>query len=195
MLLATSAALCRLLETALAGRCAVTAEPPAGALTAPPDASVAPRGVGVHLFHVAATGQGLPADGLDMRDERGRVVGRRAAVRRYRTRWLVWSWAPTAVERLELLDEALDVLGAGLVLPEEVAGPELAAGGPVHLETAPAAGTAADHAGVFAGLGVPARPAVEVVLTAGSAPVAEEVAAPPVDVRVVARPRPLRRRG
>ncbi|RSS75506.1 Pvc16 family protein [Streptomyces sp. WAC06614] len=196
MLHACSAALRGHLETALAGRGTVTAEPPPASLTeAPgPDGGLhgGPRGLGVHLFQVTATDQVQAVDSVGVRDHQGRVVGRRAPVRRYRTRWLVWSWAPTAAERLALLDRALASLGAEPVLPAEVAGPELVAGGPVHLVTAPVADGPGELAGVFAGLGVPARPALEVVLTAGLAPALGPVPQPPSEVRVVPRPHPVR---
>ncbi|MFE3766855.1 Pvc16 family protein [Streptomyces sp. NPDC059104] len=192
MLHATSAALTAHLETALAGRCAVTAEPPARSVTAAPAGAEGGYGLGAHLFHVAALDQGRAGDAVEMRDERGRVVGRRFPVRRYRTRWLLWTWAPTAPERLALLDEALVLLSAGPVLPREVLGPELAAGGPVQLDAAPAGTTAGELHGVFTSLGVPARPALEAVVTAGLVMPVEPVAAPPTDVRVAAHPRGFR---
>lgn len=188
MLHASSAALRAHLETALADRGAVTSEPPSGDLAAGPAADVAVRGIGVHLFHVAASDQGQSVESVEVRDDQGRVVGRRAPLRRFRTRWLVWTWAPTAAERLALLDGALRKLAAEPVLPPDVAGPELTAGGPLQLETAPATSTAAELAGVFAGLGVPARPALEVVLTVGLLPPVEPVSGPPTDVRVESRP-------
>ncbi|MFF4369381.1 Pvc16 family protein [Streptomyces sp. NPDC001594] len=188
MLHASSNALRAHVEAALGGRCAVTAEPPPTSLDTSPEPDGRPRGIGIHLFHIAAADQGRAVDAVEVRDGSCRVVGRRPPVRRYRTRWLVWSWAPTAPERLELLDGVLALLAAEPVLPEGAAGPELAAGGPLQLETAPAAGTAAELAGVFAGLGVPARPALELVLTAGLVPPVEPVSGPPSDVRLVSRP-------
>ncbi|MFE5539470.1 Pvc16 family protein [Streptomyces sp. NPDC056519] len=192
MLHATSAALRGHLQTALAGRCTVTAGPPSGPPNGAPEGTGVPRGLGVHFVHVAAVDRGLAVDSVQVRDGRGRVVGRRSPVRRYRTRWLVWSWAPTEGERLELLDDALASLAAEPVLPEGAASPELTAGGPVQVEVAPGTGTAAEIAGVFAGLGVAVRPALEVVLTAGLAPAVEAVPGPPADVRVVSRPHPSR---
>ncbi|MET8755170.1 Pvc16 family protein [Streptomyces sp. NPDC004667] len=193
MLHAISAALTAHLETAPAGgRRTVTAEAPPPSVTAAPGGAEGGRGLGAHLFHVAALDQGRPGDAAEVRDERGRVVGRRPPVRRYRTRWLLWAWAPTAPERLALLDEALVLLSAGLVLPGEVVGPELAAGGPVQLEAAPPGTTVSELNAVFTSLGVPARPALEAVVTAGLVMPVEPVAGPPADVRVVARPRALR---
>ncbi|MFF3159114.1 Pvc16 family protein [Streptomyces sp. NPDC057910] len=188
MLQTSSSALLRHLATVLADSCDVTAEPPLTSLTEAPELDGGPNGIGVHLFHVAAADQGQGTASVEVRDAQGRVVSRRSPACRYRTRWLVWSWGPTAAERLTLLDEALRLLSARSVLPIEATGPELAAGGLVHLETAPAAGTAAELAGIFTSLGVPARPALEVVLTTGLAPVDEPAFAPPVDVRVVTAP-------
>ncbi|MFJ7209248.1 hypothetical protein ACIQWR_37660 [Streptomyces sp. NPDC098789] len=188
MLHATSAALSAHLETALAGCCAVTTEPPGPSVTAGPEGAGGEQGLGVHLFHLSAVDLGRAVDAAAVRDGTGRVVGRRPPVRRYRTRWLVWAWAPTAPARLALLDEALTQL-TGPVL---AVGPELAEGGPVHLEAAPAGSTAGELAGVFAGLCVPARPALELVVTAGLVAATEPVPAPPSDVRVVSRPRRIR---
>ncbi|MFB7056453.1 Pvc16 family protein [Streptomyces vinaceus] len=190
MLQAASDALCAHLETVLANRsAAVTAEPPLVPVTAPPDGVGAERGIGVHLFHVAALDQGRGADAVDVRDEQGRVIGRRPPVNRYRTRWLLWSWALTAQERLELLDVALALLTARPVLPEAAAGADLIAGGPVQVDAAPALGTAGELGGVFAGLKVPSRPALEIVLTAGLVLPVERVAGPPTDLRVTTHPR------
>ncbi|MFD7084565.1 Pvc16 family protein [Streptomyces sp. NPDC059918] len=193
------------LESAVAGSGAVTAEPPAARLTEGPEAAAADRGLGIHLFHVAALDEGRSAEATEVRDAQGRVVARRPPVRRYRTRWMVWSWGPTAEVRLSLLDAALTALAEPQVLPLAVVAPgtaehaqsdgpvdaeALARGGPVQMDAAPAAAPG-ELAGVFAGLGVPARPALEVVLTAGLALPAAPVAPPPTDVRVVTRPRNL----
>lgn len=206
MLHAVSVALRAHLESAVAGSGAVTAEPPAARLTEGPEGAAADRGLGVHLFHVAALDEGRSAEATEVRDARGRVIARRPPVRRYRTRWMVWSWGPTAEARLSLLDSALTAFAVPQVLPLPVVAPgtaehapsdaqvdaeALARGGPVQMDAAPAVGAPGELAAVFAGLGVPARPALEVVLTAGLALPAAPVAPPPTDVRVVTRPRNL----
>ncbi|MFJ9605783.1 Pvc16 family protein [Kitasatospora sp. NPDC101176] len=180
MLADASASLAALLRTAPPGPPAVTAEPPG---TPGPDRSGHEEGLGLLPFHTAEEPHGRSAEWSDVRGPDGRVVARRPPVRRYRVHFLLWAWAPTAQGRLTLLSAAMTALAATETLPAGLCAGSLAGlGTPVRLTVAPADSAPGRLAEVWAALGRPAEPALEVVLAADLVPADVPVDGPPLRV-------------
>lgn len=122
---------------------------------------------------------------LDVRDDRGRVTGRKKAPRRYTLHYLVSAVASTTAEEHALLGHALTVLGGMEVIPPDHVLPSLTASGSpvtVHVvdENAPR-----HSAELWTAFGIRPRPFFELTLNVVvSSPADVMVSVPPAAGRV-----------
>jgi len=94
----------------------VSLEPPRRAWARrPPEGAL----VNAYLYDVREDVDGRKADWDDIRDERGRVVGRQPPPRRYELSYLVSAWAGDVATEHGLLGTVLALPGTGEVLPGE----------------------------------------------------------------------------
>jgi hypothetical protein len=85
-----------------------------------------------YLLRASAVTANMIQGYLDVRDDRGRVIGRKRAPRRYALHYLVSASAATAAEEHALLGRALRLLGSMEVIPHDHVLPSLTeAGSPV----------------------------------------------------------------
>lgn len=147
-----------------------------------------PRFVSLFLHSVRRGGRGLESGWADVRDERGRVVGRRPATQYYRLSYLATAWAGSdARERAAAEHELLGLLLNGCayqcILPDDCLEGTLAGSGEkTALECSPADSTATPDQ-LWAGFGIAPRAHLELVLVApvrppllaGIAPPAREI--------------------
>jgi hypothetical protein len=71
------------------------------------------------LLRVTAVTANMINGRLDIRDDRGVVIGRRPAPRRYALHYLFWASAQTVAEEHALLGRALTVLGSMVSIPPD----------------------------------------------------------------------------
>jgi hypothetical protein len=120
-------------------------------------------------------------DWEDVRNELGRVTGRRPPLHHYRLRYLLTAWAKSPAAEHALLAKVLGALADEQVIPAEHITGDLAAEGlPVFLSVALPSENDGTPSDLWGALGVAPRPALELVATAPLPRPAALPAGPPV---------------
>jgi hypothetical protein len=120
-------------------------------------------------------------DWEDVRDEQGRITGRRPPLHHYRLRYLVTAWGKTPASEHQLLASILGALADEPAIPEEHITGELASEGlPVFLSIALPPDAGSLQWDLWGALGVPPRPALDLVAIAPLPRPAALPAGPPV---------------
>lgn len=166
-------ALCRALARVLPKGTAVRLDPPKPTWqTEKPS-----QAIDLFLFNLAGDDRGAASGWEEVRDPRGRVLSRQEPPRRYRLSYLVTARAPKIAEEHELLDTALRALTEGESLPEScLPGPLLEAGLPVLVDLDPAG-----PGPLWTSLGMPARAAFVLTVSAAHRPAPDTELAPPAE--------------
>jgi hypothetical protein len=135
------------------------------------------QAIDLFLFNLAGDERGATSGFEEVRDANGRVLSRTEPPRRYRLSYLVTARAPKIAEEHELLDTALRALTDGESLPESCL-PEalLATGMPVKVDLDPAGPGA-----LWTSLGMPARAAFVLTVSAPHRPEPDTELAPPAE--------------
>lgn len=126
-------------------------------------------------------------DWEEVRNDQGRVTGRRPPLHRYRLRYLVTAWGGGAAGEHGLLSSVLAALANEQAIPaEHVTGALVDEGLPLFLSVAlPAEGDMPPPSDLWGALGVPPRPGLDVVVIAPlPRPVATTAAVPVRDRRI-----------
>ena len=148
------------------------------------------QAVDLFLFGLAGDPNGAASGFEEVRDARGSVLSRTDPPRRYLLSYLVTAMAPKIADEHELLDTALRALTDGESLPESCLPPALAElGMPVRVEL--------DKAGpghLWTSLGMPARAAFVLTVSAPHRPTPDTDLAPPAD-KIALTTDPVRRPG
>jgi hypothetical protein len=177
-------ALCRALARALPKGTVVRLDPPKPTWqTEKPS-----QAIDLFLFGLAGDSNGAQSGFEEVRDARGSVLSRSDPPRRYQLSYLVTARAPKIAEEHELLDIALRALTDGDALPESCLPPALAEiGMPVRVEL--------DKDGpghLWTSLGMPARAAFVLSVSAPHRPAPDTDLAPPAE-KIALSTDPLRR--
>jgi Pvc16 N-terminal domain len=131
------------------------------------------------LFDVREDLSARMGDEVDVRDERGHVVGRRPPVRRYQLSYLVSAWAKDPEEEHRMLGAILATVPNSARIPDEhLKGRLVEQGLPVQIEVGVPA-TGAQLWDLWSALGTPPRTALELVVTAPFLPELDTDLAPP----------------
>jgi hypothetical protein len=135
------------------------------------------QAIDLFLFNLAGDDRGAASGWEEVRDERGRVLSRQEPPRRYRLSYLVTARAPEIAEEHELLDTALRALTDGESLPESCL-PDalLETGMPVLVDLDP---SGPGH--LWTSLGMPARAAFVLTVSAPHRPKPDTELAPPAE--------------
>jgi hypothetical protein len=125
-------------------------------------------------------------DWEDIRNEDGRVVGRKPPLHRYRLRYLVTAWGGTPADEHRLLSSVLASLADQQAIPtDHVTGDLVDEGLPVFLTVALPADGDNPPTDLWGALGIAPRPALDVVVTAPlPRPVPSTVAEPVRERRI-----------
>ena len=135
------------------------------------------QAIDLFLFNVAGDARGAASGYDEVRDAGGRVLSRQEAPRRYQLSYLVTARAPEIAEEHELLDTALRALTDGDALPPSCLPEELAETGlPVLVDLDPAG-----PGGLWTSLGMPARAAFVLTVSAPHRPAPDTDLAPPAE--------------
>ncbi|MFJ3977821.1 Pvc16 family protein [Streptomyces sp. NPDC090021] len=147
--------------------------------------AVNPRGLGLFLHDVRESPLGVPGDWSDVRSADGRVVARRAPVRRYELSFALWAWADDdPMDECALLSAVLAAASGRPCLPEWcMEGAPAEYGHPPRLRVAPAERVPRSPLWEVAGL--PPRTVLELVVTADLWPDATTATDPVVRERRV----------
>ncbi len=106
-------------------------------------------------------------DWEDVRDEEGRITGRRPPLHHYRLRYLLTAWGKTPASEHQLLASILGALADEQAIPAKHITGELASEGlPVFLSVALPPDTGGLPWDLWGALGVPPRPALDLVAIA-----------------------------
>jgi Pvc16 N-terminal domain len=162
------------LQPALPERTVIGFEPPTSEWSARVDGPT----LNLFLGEVRENGEGRTGDWDDVRDDQGRVLGRRPPVRRFDLAYHVSAWGGTAVEQHSLLGAVLAALPVYDSIPAEHLSKTLQDYDlPVRLRVADAgAGAGAD---VWQSLGQPVRASFTLIVTASLVPATDTDLAPP----------------
>jgi hypothetical protein len=135
------------------------------------------QAIDLFLFGLAGDPRGAASGWEEVRDARGRVLSRQEAPRRYQLSYLVTARAPKINEEHELLDTALRALTDGEALPESCL-PEalIETGMPVLVELDPSG-----PGQLWTSLGMPARAAFVLSVSAPHRPTPDTELAPPAE--------------
>lgn len=135
------------------------------------------QAIDLFLFNLAGDERGAASGFDEVRDADGRVLSRSDPPRRYRLSYLVTARAPKIAEEHELLDTALRALTDGGSLPESCL-PEalLETGMPVKVELDPSG-----PGELWTSLGMPARAAFVLAVSAPHRPAPDTDLAPPAE--------------
>jgi hypothetical protein len=135
------------------------------------------QAIDLFLFNLAGDERGAESGIEEVRDANGRVLSRSEPPRRYRLSYLVTARAPKIAEEHELLDTALRALTDGESLPESCL-PEalLETGMPVKVDL-----DAAGPGALWTSLGMPARAAFVLTVSAPHRPQPDTDLAPPAE--------------
>ena len=135
------------------------------------------QAIDLFLFNLAGDARGAASGWEEVRDAQGRVLSRQDPPRRYQLSYLVTARAPQIAEEHELLDTALRALTDSEQLPESCL-PEalLETGMPVLVDLDPAG---PGH--LWTSLGMPARAAFVLTVSAPHRPKPDTELAPPAD--------------
>jgi hypothetical protein len=133
--------------------------------------------IDLFLFNLAGDERGAASGFEEVRDENGRVLSRSDPPRRYRLSYLVTARAPKIADEHELLDTALRALTDSGSLPDSCL-PEalLETGMPVKVELDPAG-----PGELWTSLGMPARAAFVLTVSAPHRPDPDTELAPPAE--------------
>ncbi len=135
------------------------------------------QAIDLFLFGLAGDPRGAASGWEEVRDPRGRVLSRQEAPRRYQLSYLVTARAPKINEEHELLDTALRALTDGEALPQSCLPDALVETGmPVLVELDPSG-----PGGLWTSLGMPARAAFVLSVSAPHRPTPDTELAPPAD--------------
>jgi hypothetical protein len=174
--------LAALLAQALPEGTTVTfAAPAQGWLDSPPGKQV----VSAFLYDIREDPVGRSVDWDDVRDERGRVIGRQPPPRRYELSYLVTAWAGDTDLEHRLLSDVLRLVFRGDIIPDECrVGSLTQTHLPVLLRLV-RPDPPHTPAQVWADLGLPPRLVVDLAVTAPLVPLlVTELAAPAEDMRL-----------
>jgi hypothetical protein len=166
-------ALCRALARALPQGTVVRLDPPKPTWqTEKPS-----QAIDLFLFGVAGDNRGAASGWEEVRDPRGRVLSRSEPPRRYQLSYLVTARAPKIAEEHELLDTALHALTDAESLPDSCL-PDalLETGMPVLVDLDPAG-----PGPLWTSLGMPARAAFVLTVSAPHRPTPDTELAPPAE--------------
>jgi hypothetical protein len=147
--------------------------------------------VSAYLWDIREDVSRSRGDWEDVRDEQGRITGRRPPLHHYRLRYLLTAWGKSPAAEHQLLSRLLGALADAPAIPAEHITGDLAGEGlPVFLSVALPSDAAAAPPDFWGALGVTPRPALDLVATAPLPRPAALPAGPPVrDRRItVARP-------
>jgi hypothetical protein len=135
------------------------------------------QAIDLFLFNLGGDERGAESGFEEVRDPNGRVLSRSEPPRRYRLSYLVTARAPKIAEEHELLDTALRALTDGESLPQSCL-PEslLETGMPVKVDLDPAGPGA-----LWTSLGMPARAAFVLTVSAPHRPEPDTELAPPAE--------------
>jgi hypothetical protein len=135
------------------------------------------QAIDLFLFGLAGDNRGAASGWEEVRDPRGRVLSRAEPPRRYQLSYLVTARAPKISEEHELLDTALRALTDADALPESCL-PEalLDTGMPVLVDLDPAG-----PGPLWTSLGMPARAAFVLTVSAPHRPTPDTELAPPAE--------------
>jgi hypothetical protein len=135
------------------------------------------QAIDLFLFGLAGDNRGAASGWEEVRDPRGRVLSRTEPPRRYQLSYLVTARAPKISEEHELLDTALRALTDGDALPESCL-PEalLDTGMPVLVDLDPGG-----PGQLWTSLGMPARAAFVLTVSAPHRPKPDTELAPPAE--------------
>lgn len=136
------------------------------------------QAIDLFLFNLAGDARGAASGWEDIRDaSSGRVLARQEPPRRFRLSYLVTARAPKIAEEHELLDTALRALTDGEALPESCL-PDalLETGMPVLVDLDPAG-----PGDLWTSLGMPARAAFVLTVSAAHRPAPDTELAPPAE--------------
>jgi hypothetical protein len=142
--------------------------------------------VNAHLWDVREDVSRRQNDWEDIRNDEGRVVGRRPPLHRYRLRYLVTAWGRNVADEHRLLSSLLSALADEQAIPaDHVSGDLVEEGLPVFLTVAlPSPGEDANP-DLWSALGIAPRPALDLVVTAPlPRPVPATVATPVRERRI-----------
>lgn len=166
-------ALCRVLARVLPEGTVVRLDPPKPTW----QTETPSQAIDLFLFGLAGDPRGAASGIEEVRDADGRVLERRQAPRRYRLSYLVTARAPKIAEEHELLDTALQALTDGAALPADCLPEALVETGmPVMVDLDPGG-----PGGLWTSLGMPARAAFVLTISAPHRPAPETELAPPAD--------------
>jgi hypothetical protein len=136
--------------------------------------------IDLFLYDVKENLEGKPGDGVDVRDEEGRVIGRQPPLRRYELSYLVSAWASDTAEEHRLLGEVLARVPDAEGLPAEHRKGSLADEGmPVEVDVALSTGV--NTWDLWSALGTAPRTAIDIVVTAPYLPPLRTDLAPPAE--------------
>jgi Pvc16 N-terminal domain len=157
------------------------AAPSPGWLDSPPGKQV----VSAFLYDIREDPVGRAVDWDDVRDARGRVIGRQPPPRRYEMSYLVTAWAGDADLEHRLLSDVLRLVFLGEVIPEDCRVGSLAeTGQPIMLRVV-RRDPPHTPAQVWADLGLPPRLVLDLAITAPLIPaLVTELAPPAEDMRL-----------
>jgi uncharacterized protein DUF4255 len=144
---------------------------------APPGKQV----VNAFLYSLREEMDGRAADWEDVRDERGRVLGRQPPPRRYELSYLVTAWAGDAALEHRLLSDVLRMAFAGEAFPADCRVGSLAETGLAVLLRVVRPDPPYSPTAVWADLGLPPRLVVDVAVSAPLAPPLVTELAPPAE--------------
>jgi Pvc16 N-terminal domain len=153
------------------------AVPSAGWLDSPPGKQV----LSAFLYDVREDPVGRAADWDDIRDERGRVVGRQPPPRRYELSYLVTAWAGDADLEHRLLSDVLRLVFGGEAIPDHYLVGSLTQTHQPVLVRVVRRDPPAMPAQVWADLGLPPRLVVDLAVTAPLVPAVVTELAPPAE--------------
>jgi Pvc16 N-terminal domain len=151
---------------------------------------VAGEVVDAYLFEITEDVARTRGDWEDVRNEQGRVTGRRPPLHRYRLRYLLTAWGGTPAAEHRLLSKVLAALADEQAIPAQHVTGDLAEEGlPLFLSVALPSEGAAQPWDLWGALGVAPRPAIDVVVVAPLPRPAAHPAGPPVrDRRLTVAP-------
>jgi hypothetical protein len=150
-------------------------------LDSPPGKQV----VSAFLYDIREDAVGRGADWDEVRDERGRVVGRQPPPRRYELSYLVTAWAGDVDLEHRLLSDVLRLVFRGEIIPDDCrVGSLTQTGLPVMLRVV-RSDPPHSPSQVWADLGLPPRLVVDLAVTAPLVPeLVTELAPPAEDMRL-----------
>src|SRR3954452_13948980 len=135
------------------------------------------QAIDLFLFNLAGDKRGAASGWEEVRDEQGHVLSRQEPPRRYRLSYLVTARAPQIAEEHEWLDIALRALTDGEALPDScLPEPLLETGMPVLVDLDPAG-----PGPLWTSLGMPARAAFVLTVSAPHRPKPDTELAPPAE--------------